>query len=1014
MADDTSELKDVLTDQRVSILGSDELLVDEKDVDSAVAGERLPETRHKQDNENDLIKERLDKKNTLQKSYAEQDQNEDLSDVRWESRYSAFDLLGGRTLDRRRQKADLRFMQHQAYARLLEDRILDLESKVRKICKEPPPSMTDNNSALPEMIPDIRLLAWAEFTPQMEISNKESNQWQHRAELILDPRNIIEVLQEEPRYGLSFRAKVISAPAIEPSVEPLQEGNRSKTLDTFPVGYPSLIRIRSKILIQMLQNFTGCKTKIGPHEHRLLLLQPFKLLVTYATQLREELGKLDKLHKKDANSDSKDSRHIPQTYTEPLSKLEIGPQKLTQTAESRDHLRLLCELVDHQFKSQIGLAKSLNPQMRKVSFQDLWHIFKPGSEVCTGGTRIQLYRVIKVTGGRDILVFNNPPENPASVKLKDQGYSMGSFILECFYISFDGTRFGPVNVTFQIRKFEGEKDITSFPVFPLICHSKAVEVKEKLLRRGRTFANLSNTKSTAHRKYKGPTLDRKRREYVDSEVVIDFGLAFMQEGIHRPEISTENLVDDDMRELKPPPVTVVCISEGCCGNEAVFNDYQIDETERKAFKQDYKELFGSTEDPESLIDEQMILLPPEVYGFVLRTRRWATFDIDLLTEPDYSNGWKNLVIEKSVKETVLALVENHERPHGSSTGIDSALPTVDLVEGKGKGLIILLHGEPGVGKTSTAECVAAHTRRPLFPITCGDIGEKADTVEDNLETNFQLAHKWGCVLLLDEADVFLSRRASDDIQRNAIVSVFLRTLEYYSGILFLTTNRVGKIDRAFKSRIHLTLFYPKLRLESSLRIWENNLEASKTYLERQKLELRYDREDIMSFAEEHFRELDRSRTLQTWNGRQIRNAFQTAVAIAKYETKNNENQKADFEHGIITLSRKQFDKVAQMAKNFDNYLNRLHNGKSEADLAKSAQIRVDDYVDETATKQHDREKGKSSRYRSGSSERSRSHKRRRHDMYDSDENSSQLWDSADSGRRFSRKRKDRKGYTRTR
>ncbi len=58
----------------------------------------------------------------------------------------------------------------------------------------------------------------------------------------------------------------------------------------------------------------------------------------------------------------------------------------------------------------------------------------------------------------------------------------------------------------------------------------------------------------------------------------------------------------------------------------------------------------------------------------------------------------------------------------------------------------------GVGKTSTAECVADLTQRPLFPVTCGDIGETASEVQTNLDLNFQLAHKWGCVLLLDEAE----------------------------------------------------------------------------------------------------------------------------------------------------------------------------------------------------------------------------------------------------------------------
>lgn len=75
-----------------------------------------------------------------------------------------------------------------------------------------------------------------------------------------------------------------------------------------------------------------------------------------------------------------------------------------------------------------------------------------------------------------------------------------------------------------------------------------------------------------------------------------------------------------------------------------------------------------------------------------------------------------------------------------------------------------------MGKTSTAECIADYTQRPLFPITCGDIGDTAAAVEVNLGKNFQLAHKWGCVLLLDEADVFMARRNGADIQRNSLVS----------------------------------------------------------------------------------------------------------------------------------------------------------------------------------------------------------------------------------------------------
>lgn len=196
-----------------------------------------------------------------------------------------------------------------------------------------------------------------------------------------------------------------------------------------------------------------------------------------------------------------------------------------------------------------------------------------------------------------------------------------------------------------------------------------------------------------------------------------------------------------------------CLDKGCCGNDIAHQDYDVDNKARKAFTDSNRQLLDSVDSPEQLTADHKVLLPPTVYGFVLRTRKWATFDIDLISPAEYGQGWDQLVIDGGTKDTVLALVDNHERPRDSSgSDLNGVLSSVDLVQGKGKGLIILLHGEPGVGKTSTAECVAAHTQRPLFPITCGDIGHLPEDVEANLEQNFQLAHKWGCVLLLDEAE----------------------------------------------------------------------------------------------------------------------------------------------------------------------------------------------------------------------------------------------------------------------
>ncbi|OJJ46459.1 hypothetical protein ASPZODRAFT_32962, partial [Penicilliopsis zonata CBS 506.65] len=199
----------------------------------------------------------------------------------------------------------------------------------------------------------------------------------------------------------------------------------------------------------------------------------------------------------------------------------------------------------------------------------------------------------------------------------------------------------------------------------------------------------------------------------------------------------------------------------------------------------------------------------------------------------------------------------------------------DVVRGKGKGLIILLHGSPGVGKTSTAECVAAHTGRPLFPITCGDLGgTSAQEVEENLERFFELAMKWGCVLLLDEADVFLGERIQGNIIQNSLVSVFLRVLEYYSGVLILTTNRVGQFDEAATSRIHCALYYPPFSKRRALEVWQKNVDRLKRENGLFTTPIQLDAKKIMKFANRQWEAGTR------WNGHQIKNAFQTAVALA--------------------------------------------------------------------------------------------------------------------------------------
>lgn len=148
-------------------------------------------------------------------------------------------------------------------------------------------------------------------------------------------------------------------------------------------------------------------------------------------------------------------------------------------------------------------------------------------------------------------------------------------------------------------------------------------------------------------------------------------------------------------------------------------------------------------------------------------------------------------------------------------------------------------------------------------MSAGDLGINPDQVESKLTNILEMIAKWKAVLLLDECDVFLEARSTHDLERNKLVSIFLRTLEYYEGLLFLTTNRVDNIDAAFQSRIHISMAYPDLNAESRRVIWVNFLKSLG--------------EDVLNNFDD--KDLDELGTVEL-NGRQIKNVLKSASLLA--------------------------------------------------------------------------------------------------------------------------------------
>ena len=245
-----------------------------------------------------------------------------------------------------------------------------------------------------------------------------------------------------------------------------------------------------------------------------------------------------------------------------------------------------------------------------------------------------------------------------------------------------------------------------------------------------------------------------------------------------------------------------------------------------------------------------------------------------------------------------------------------------------------MYGPPGVGKPLTAECVAEFTRRPLLPLMGGDIGAQSYDVERNLRDFLRNGQDWNAVVLFDEADVYLSSRDGRDIERNSVISVFLREIEYYRGILFLTTNRIGEFDEAILSWIHFPLHCSKFDPKRRKQVWTNNFDRLEE--QRKDIQIHY---NIRDYVEDKLCQLE-------WNGREIRNAFQTAVSLALYEARRKAAERAaksgkKEESTTAVLKMEHLRQVVDMSSNFKNYITRTHAGNDLAVTARLNPLRDD-------------------------------------------------------------------------
>ncbi|THG94989.1 hypothetical protein EW026_g6583 [Hermanssonia centrifuga] len=478
-------------------------------------------------------------------------------------------------------------------------------------------------------------------------------------------------------------------------------------------------------------------------------------------------------------------------------------------AEVISHLTYFLDFIGKEYENTLTTLGSLLEE-RKISFAFVWGAFLPGTILIT---------TCGITG------------EPLAVRLRTCVRQCAThreaehWALKCEFVDVNKGLPGYAKLVVKIYDFPGAKSITDLPAFPMnpyVEENQRGELYERLIKRGQRLWDLSS-RSWSHNNYNA--------------------IAYSAVGASKINVKSRIVLDREryIQYAYGDPLPTV-----------------KRDLDRKSLDQKILSAKADARRVDMSVDE-LLLMPAELYGFSLGDRKWLVFNVEDVDDIHWNlEAFEYLDLLDDKKEIVQTLIESHTQ---------KAAIFDDFVPGKGLGLIFALHGPPGVGKTLTAEATSEVARSPLYMVGAGDLGTTAHELDGALTTIFTLASAWKAIVLIDEADVLLERRDVHDLVRNSMVAVFLRQLEYYTGILILTTNRLGTIDHAMKSRIHMSLHYDPLSMETRSRLWQAFLK---------KAGLQSGEDNIVDA------ELMKELCQRPLNGREIKNTIKTATIFASY------------------------------------------------------------------------------------------------------------------------------------